>query len=99
MKSMVGLAIVLLFVGVAYVLIKRPTVAPKTVTGPSTSNAVFGVIGSLGSNLINALSMSGNKIGAPSAVTGQTSTYDNLSTSDLDSLRAGDQAQGVEGPY
>lgn len=99
MNSMVGLAIVLLLVGVAYVLINRPSVAPKTVTGPSTSNAIFGALGNIGGNLINAFSMSGSKVGAPSAVSGQTSSYDNLSTSDLDALRSADQAQGVEGPY
>jgi hypothetical protein len=98
MKSMVGLAIVLLFVGVAYVLINRPTVT-KVVTGPSNSNAVFGALGSIGSNIVSALSMGGSKIGAPSAVTGQTSSYDNLSTSDLDTLRAADDAQGVQGPF
>ena len=67
MKGMIGLALVILGFGVIYVLVRRPSVAPKAITGPSTSNAVFGVIGSLGGKLIGAFSSSGtDKVAPPS---------------------------------
>lgn len=99
MRGMVGLALLLLGFGVIYVLVRRPTIAPSNVTGPSTSNAVWGVLGSIGSNIVSALSTGGNKIGAPSAVSGATSSYNNLSSADFDTLAAGDAAMGVEGPF
>jgi len=96
MKGMVGIAIVLLFVGVAYVLINRPSVAPKTITGPSTSNAIFGALGSIGSNLINTFSMSGSKVGAPSAVNGSVSSSSDAVYKPGDSFD--DYASGLFGP-
>ena len=70
MKGMVGLAIAVLALGIIYVMVRRPSVAPKNITGPSTSNAVYGVLGSLGSKLVGALSIGGgsDKVAPPSAV-------------------------------
>lgn len=70
MKGMVALAFLLIGAGIIYVMVRRPTVGSKTVTGPSTSNQIFGVLGSIGSNLVGAFANSGSKIGAPSGVTG-----------------------------
>lgn len=99
MRSMTALVLLLFAGAIVYVLVKRPTVTASNVTGPSTSNAVWGVLGSIGGNIVSSLSTGGNKIGAPSAVTGATSSYNNLSSADFDTLAAGDAAMGVEGPF
>ncbi len=79
MKGMVGLAIILLGIGIVYVLVKRPSMAPKMVTGPSTSNQLFPVIGNAVSNILSGFS-SGNKFGAPSGVNGSTQPIINEGT-------------------
>lgn len=79
MKGMVGLALILLVIGIAYVLVNRPSVQPKNVTGPSTSNQVFGVLGTLGGKLVSALSIGGGgKVAPPSGLSdvgGDAGTY------------------------
>lgn len=99
MKGMVGLAIILLAVGIVYVLVKRPVVTTP-ITSQNNSNAVFSTFGNIAGNLINAFANSGTKIGAASAVTGDsTSGLNSLSSAQYDALRSVDQAQGVEGPF
>ena len=87
--------------GIAYVLIKRPSVRNLPVsTTASNSNSIL----SLGTSLVNLGSsiFTSNKASAPSAVppdAGATADWNSVSSSELDQLRAGDAAQGVEGPF
>lgn len=78
MKGMVALALLLVAGGIIYVMINRPAVTAKNVTGPSTSNAVFGIFGSIGSKIVSSLSSSmNNKIAPPGIVDvgGDSGTY------------------------
>ena len=83
MKGMVALALILVGVGIVYVLVRRPTV-PTTVTGAGTSNAVFGVFGSIASKISSSLSATpNNKVSPPSLVDvgGDSGTYQQGNTS------------------
>jgi ammonia channel protein AmtB len=84
--------------GIAYVLISRPKV-PNPGASPYTSNAPYIGLATSLANLGTSIFNGGSKAVAPSAIPPDTASWNNVSASDLDALRAGDTAAGVEGPF
>ena len=91
-------AAILAVLGIAYVLISRPTV-PNVGASPYTSNASYIGLATSLTNLGASIFSSGSKATAPSAIPPDTGSWNNVSSTDLDALRAGDTAAGVEGPF